>query len=124
MEPKFEKQQTSGQQAIFKMSESNTNNAGAQQEGMKLYEDFVLSGEKQKVKDLLKKELMDKGFFDEMKKIIHRMLSQGKEISSIKNLDEIYNEVYPAAAQKVPAEVKAKIVAEIRKFCESRTPLQ
>ena len=101
----------------------NNNNEipNIKQEGMKLFEEFVTSGEKEKVKQIFMQELKEAGWYVELQKIIARILKQSKEVSSFKNLDEIINLVQEDATKNIPADVKARILSEIRKFCESKS---
>ncbi|KAH6563303.1 hypothetical protein BASA50_002388 [Batrachochytrium salamandrivorans] len=77
-------------------------------------EKLVRTGEKDKLKEYLRLRLVESGWRDKLKTHCKDVVrSKGAENTS---MDELLKEISPHARAMVPEQIKAELVARIRKF--------
>ncbi|GKV14748.1 hypothetical protein SLE2022_232520 [Rubroshorea leprosula] len=75
---------------------------------------MIQSGEKERLKDLLRERLAECGWEDEMRALC-RGFMRNKVTNSVK-LDDLINEITPKGKETVPDNVKAELLQRIRSF--------
>eukprot|EP00918_Siedleckia_nematoides_P041036 GHVU01089076.1.p3 GENE.GHVU01089076.1~~GHVU01089076.1.p3 ORF type:complete len:117 (-),score=25.44 GHVU01089076.1:194-544(-) len=75
------------------------------------------SGEKEKLKELLRKKLIERGWRDELKEYCKEVIkSKGLEQISV---EDLVAEITPRGRQTIPDDIKADLLERIRKFLAS-----
>mmetsp|Transcript_1523 Transcript_1523/g.3690 ORF Transcript_1523/g.3690 Transcript_1523/m.3690 type:complete len:100 (+) Transcript_1523:152-451(+) len=72
------------------------------------------SGEKEKLKELLRKKLIERGWRDELKDFCKEVIkSKGLEQISV---EDLVAEITPRGRATIPDDIKAELLERIRKF--------
>ena len=75
------------------------------------------SGEKEKLKELLRKKLIERGWRDELKEYCKEVIkSKGLEQISV---EDLVSEITPRGRATIPDDIKADLLERIRKFLAS-----
>ncbi|KAL6067996.1 Transcription and mRNA export factor eny2 [Balamuthia mandrillaris] len=75
---------------------------------------LIESGEKERLKDMLRSKLVECGWRDEMKVHCKEIIKQ-KGVENV-HVEDLVEEVIPKGRASVPPEVKAELLQCIRKF--------
>ena len=78
---------------------------------------LVDTGEKERLKELLRNKLVESGWRDKLKEICKEKI-RNKGLEKI-TVDELVQEITPEGRQMVPDEIKADLLQRIRKFLQS-----
>ena len=78
---------------------------------------LVDTGEKERLKELLRNKLVESGWRDKLKEICKEKI-RNKGLEKI-TVDELVQEITPEGRQIVPDEIKADLLQRIRKFLQS-----
>eukprot|EP00290_Baffinella_frigidus_P004478 CAMPEP_0180184664 /NCGR_PEP_ID=MMETSP0986-20121125/41948_1 /TAXON_ID=697907 /ORGANISM="non described non described, Strain CCMP2293" /LENGTH=157 /DNA_ID=CAMNT_0022138371 /DNA_START=526 /DNA_END=1001 /DNA_ORIENTATION=+ len=80
------------------------------------------SGEKEKLKELLRKKLIERGWRDELKDFCKEVIkSKGLEQISV---EDLVAEITPRGRATIPDDIKAELLERIRKFLATADPLE
>ncbi|KAL0478201.1 hypothetical protein AKO1_007955 [Acrasis kona] len=82
-----------------------------------IYETLTSSGEKDKIKELLRKRLIECGWCDELKEYTKKLV-RGKESVEDLTIDGLVSEITPKAREAVPDDIKVEVLQSIRSFIE------
>mmetsp|Transcript_41199 Transcript_41199/g.64372 ORF Transcript_41199/g.64372 Transcript_41199/m.64372 type:complete len:100 (-) Transcript_41199:343-642(-) len=75
------------------------------------------SGEKERLKDLLRKKLIERGWRDQLKEYCKEVIkSKGLEQISV---EDLVAEITPRGRATIPDDIKAELLERIRKFLAS-----
>lgn len=75
---------------------------------------LIESGEKEKLKEMLRTKLVQCGWRDEMKGYCREIIRQ-KGVDKV-NVEELVEEITPKGRAAVPAPVKAELLQRVRRF--------
>jgi len=85
---------------------------------------LIESGERERLKDLLRTKLVECGWRDELKAYCKGVItSKGEENYDNIKLEDLVAEIIPKGRSSVPANVKAELLARIRKFLSANPTL-
>jgi enhancer of yellow 2 transcription factor len=82
-----------------------------------MYEKLTNSGEKDRIKEMLRQRLIQCGWRDELKKYTKELV-KGKESLDDLTVDNLVAEITPKARDAVPDEIKVEVLHAIRSFIE------
>ncbi|CAB1099491.1 unnamed protein product [Ectocarpus sp. 8 AP-2014] len=78
---------------------------------------LIETGERERLKDLLRERLIQCGWRDELKEHCKEII-RGKGLEKI-SVDELVDEITPRGRATVPDDIKAELLQRIRKFLQS-----
>eukprot|EP01098_Paradermamoeba_levis_P012846 TRINITY_DN5715_c0_g1_i1.p1 TRINITY_DN5715_c0_g1~~TRINITY_DN5715_c0_g1_i1.p1 ORF type:complete len:124 (-),score=48.25 TRINITY_DN5715_c0_g1_i1:9-326(-) len=92
-------------------------------ESIRIYinQKLLETGEKERLKDMLRTKLVECGWRDEMKNYCKETV-KSKGVENI-TVDEIVNEVLPRGRAQVPAAIKTELLTRIRKFLAANSTI-
>lgn len=85
-----------------------------------LQQSLISSGEKEKLKDLLKVKLIECGWRNEMKQHCREAIKSRNMMSNL-NVEDLIEAITPKARASVPDEVKKELLYKIRTFVDTHT---
>jgi len=101
------------------MAESDSRKLKDTQLRAAIYQKLVDSGEKDRLKDLLRTKLVECGWRDDMKNYCREVIkSRGLDNVTV---EELVSEITPRGRTSVPAPVKQELLQKIRKFIAAST---
>jgi len=106
---------------LLKMSDSSSDSKKVKETQVRAIINQALndSGEKERLKELLRAKLVECGWRDEMKSYCREVIkNRGFDNVSV---EELVAEVTPKGRSAVPAPIKAELLSRIRKFLSQTT---